>query len=101
MRTILVGVLLLLGPPVLGQEHVDDLASPRTYDGPPLSLPAVLREAQANNPELLAFRRQLESTRFRSAGQRFLNPPMLESQIWQWALHTLNPAHANMYMFIA
>src|SRR5437762_4924864 len=80
MRTLLVGVLLLLGAPVLGQEHLDDFTSPRVYEGPPLSVSAALREAQDHNPELLALRRQFESTRFRSEEQRFLSPPMLEDR---------------------
>jgi len=78
-----------------------DADEPRTYSGPPLSLAAALREAQDRNPELIALRRQFERTGFRSAEQRFLSPPMLEAQIWQWPINTLNPANTNMYMFMA
>jgi outer membrane protein, heavy metal efflux system len=101
MRKLLIGVLLLGIPHVRAQEPLHDLDQPRTYGGPPLSLSAALREAQDKNPELIALRRQFESTRFRSAGQRFLDPPMLEAQIWQWPINTLNPGNTNMYMFMA
>jgi cobalt-zinc-cadmium efflux system outer membrane protein len=101
MRNLLIGVLLFVSPPVHAQQPLHDLDEPRTYAGPPLSLSAALREAQDKNPELIALRRQFESTRFRSAEQRFLSPPMLESQIWQWPINTLNPANTNMYMFMA
>jgi outer membrane protein, heavy metal efflux system len=50
---------------------------------------------------LIAVRRQFETTRFRSEEQRFLGPPTLEGQIWQWPINTLNPANTNMYMFMA
>ncbi|HEY3043660.1 MAG TPA: TolC family protein [Vicinamibacterales bacterium] len=101
MRKLFIGVLLLVTPPVTAQQALHDLNEPRTYGGPPLSLSAALREAQDKNPELIALRRQFESTRFRSAEQRYLSPPMLEGQIWQWPINTLNPANTNMYMFMA
>jgi len=101
MRKLLIGVLLFLTAPARAQEPLHDLDQSRTYSGPPLSLSAALQEAQDKNPELIALRRQFESTRFRSAEQRFLSPPMLEAQIWQWPINTLNPANTNMYMFMA
>jgi cobalt-zinc-cadmium efflux system outer membrane protein len=69
--------------------------------GPPLSLAAAIQETLANNPELLALRKEVETARFKPAEERFLAPPMLESQIWQWPINTLNPANTNMYMFMA
>lgn len=101
MRTFLIGVLLLATPAVRAQESLHGLDQPRTYDGPPLSLSEALRQTQDKNPELIALQRQFESTRFRSAEQRFLSPPMFEGQIWQWPINTLNPANTNMYMFMA
>jgi outer membrane protein TolC len=66
----------------------------------PLSLQAALDEALARNPELIALRAQLEADR-RGPGQaRVLMPPMLEAQIWQWPLNTINPSGAT-YMFTA
>jgi outer membrane protein TolC len=38
--------------------------------------------------------------RLRPAQERFLAPPMLEAQIWQWPLNTINPWNTNMYMFM-
>ena len=101
MQTLLVTVLIFVSLPVLAQQDRHDLARPRAYEGPPLSLQAALREATDRNPELIALRRQFESTRFRPAEQRSLGPPMLEAQIWQWPINTLNPANTNMYMFMA
>jgi outer membrane protein TolC len=66
----------------------------------PLSLQAALDEALARNPELVALRAQLEADRRGPDQQRVLMPPMLEAQIWQWPLTTINPAGAT-YMFAA
>jgi cobalt-zinc-cadmium efflux system outer membrane protein len=71
-----------------------------TEAGPPLTLDAALTEALANNPELIALRRQFEATRERPAQERFLAAPTLEAQIWQWPINTLNPTNTNMYMFM-
>lgn len=68
--------------------------------GPPLTLDAALTEALANNPELIALRRQFEAARERPAQERFLTAPTFEAQIWQWPINTLNPANTNMYMFM-
>jgi outer membrane protein, heavy metal efflux system len=67
---------------------------------PPLTLGAALDEALARNPELIALRAQLEVERQRPAQERYLMPPMLEAQIWQWPLNRINPARAT-YMFEA
>jgi outer membrane protein TolC len=64
-------------------------------------LQVALQEASEKNPTLIALRRQFDGTRFKPAEQRFLSPPMLETEIWQWPVNTLNPANANMYMFMA
>lgn len=68
--------------------------------GPPLTLDAALTEALANNPELIALRRQFEAARERPAQERFLTAPTFEAQIWQWPINTVNPANTNMYMFM-
>ena len=74
-------------------------AGPRHYEGPPLTLKDALDEALAVNPELVALRKQVGTLRFRPAQERFLAPPMAETQIWQWPLNTFNPLNTNMYMF--
>ena len=66
----------------------------------PLTLQAALDEALASNPELIALRAQLEADRRGPEQARALVPPMLEAQIWQWPLSTINPAGAT-YMFMA
>jgi outer membrane protein TolC len=60
-----------------------------------------LDEALAVNPELTALRAQLGVVRKRPPQERSLAPPMLETSIWQWPINSLNPAHTNMYMFLA
>jgi len=70
-------------------------------EAPPLALAAAIAEARANNPELIALRQQVDVARLKPAQERFLQPPMLEAQIWQWPLNTLNPWNTNMYMFMA
>jgi outer membrane protein TolC len=81
------------------QAHV--LAGPRQYDGPPLTLTAAIEEARARNPDLAALARQTAVVGERPAQERFLAPPMVETQIWQWPINTLNPANTSMFMFMA
>jgi outer membrane protein TolC len=78
--------------------HIE--AGPRRYEGPLLTLKEALDEALAANPELAALRKQVDTTRFRPAQERFLAPPTAEAQVWQWPLNTLNPLNTNMYMFM-
>lgn len=72
----------------------------RRYDGPPVTLTDLLREASDKNPELIALRRQTDVARQRPAQERGLNPPIGEAQIWQWPINTLNPTNTNMYMLM-
>ena len=68
--------------------------------GARLTLDAAIDEALANNPELVVLRRQFEAAQARPAQERFLAPPTFEAQIWQWPVDTVDPANANMYMFM-
>jgi outer membrane protein, heavy metal efflux system len=72
----------------------------RHYEGPPVTLTALLQEAAEKNPDLIALRQQIEVIRQRPAQERGLNPPMAEAQIWQWPINSINPANTNMYMFM-
>ena len=72
----------------------------RHYEGPPVTLTALLQEAAEKNPDLVALRQQIEVIRQRLAQERGLNPPMAEAQIWQWPINSINPANTNMYMFM-
>jgi len=67
---------------------------------PPLSLQTALDEALEHNPTLVALRREHEAATTRPAQALSLPPPMIEAQIWQWPINTINPADANMYMFM-
>jgi outer membrane protein TolC len=73
--------------------------TPPHYDGPLVSLDALLAEAQANNLELVTLRAQVAVVRERPAQERGLPPPMVEATIWQWPTNSINPADVNMYMF--
>src|ERR671935_100379 len=64
------------------------------------ALAAAIADALARNPDVAALRAQLPVTRARPAQERALPPPMLEAQIWQWPINTLNPANTNMYMLM-
>jgi outer membrane protein TolC len=75
------------------------LHSPAYAQAPPLTLDAAIAEALANNPTLVALRRELDVVRQRRGQERSLAPPTLEAAIWQWPLDTLNPLNTNMYMF--
>ena len=71
----------------------------RPYEGPPLTVNAVLDEALAHNPTLIVLRKAFEVARHRPAQHLSLGPPTLEAQIWQWPFNTLNAGDTNMYMF--
>jgi outer membrane protein TolC len=64
-----------------------------------LTLRAALEEALAANPELRALRLDHEAARAAPAEARYLDAPMLEAEIWEWPVTTVNPADVGMYMF--
>ena len=68
-------------------------------DAPSLALSAAIDEALANNPTLVALRREFDVARQRPAQERSLAAPTFEAQIWQWPLDTINPLNTNMDMF--
>jgi outer membrane protein TolC len=80
-------------------QHLHDPAARPVYNGPPLGLKLAIDEALQKNPELVVLRRQFDSARLRPGAERFLMPPTLEAQIWQWPVTTVNPLNVNMYMF--
>lgn len=67
-------------------------------EAPPLTLRAALDEGLARHPDLIAMRAELDAERQRPAQERYLMPPMLEVQAWQWPLNRINPAAAT-FMF--
>src|SRR5262245_53551932 len=93
------GTTLSAADPALPQHEAHTASAPRVYEGRPLTLAGAIDEALAKNPELIALRRQFEAARQRPGQERFLMPPTLEAQIWQWPITTLNPLNTNMYMF--
>jgi outer membrane protein TolC len=83
-----------------GANQAQPVQAYRRYEGPPVTLETLLRQASEKNPDLVALRQQIDVLRQRPAQERGLNPPMAEATIWQWPLNTLNPANTNMYMFM-
>jgi outer membrane protein, heavy metal efflux system len=67
--------------------------------GPPLTLGAALAAAEQANPVLAERRAQVEAARARPDTERFLPPPMLEAQAWQWPRDRWNPADVQ-WMFM-
>ena len=65
---------------------------------PPLTMRGAVEEAVANNPELRMLRADIAVAQQRPAQERGLPAPMLEGQIWQWPINTINPSNVAMYM---
>ena len=65
------------------------------------TLTAAVAEALRANPDLVALRRDYDAARAAVPGARFLDAPMLETQVWGWPVTTLNPTRTDMYMFMA
>jgi cobalt-zinc-cadmium efflux system outer membrane protein len=72
--------------------------SQTTSDGASLSYADAAREAVAHDPELAELRAMVAAGRERATQTSFLDPPMIEGQIWQWPINTINPANVDMYM---
>lgn len=109
---MVISAILLANNSILSAQTIPSLAqtpdgtqahteSVRTSVGPPLSLREAADDALAKNPELVALRAQLPVMRAKPAQERALAPPMLEGQIWQWPINTLNPTNTNMFMLMA
>src|SRR5215472_18785050 len=69
-------------------------------EGPTVMLASLIQEALDRNPDLSVLRDQIAVARQRPGQEQALMPPMLEAQVWQWPINTLNPANTNMYMFM-
>jgi outer membrane protein, heavy metal efflux system len=85
------------GSTSVGAQHAQQY---RHYEGPPVALADLLREALEKNPDLIALRQQIDVARHRPAQERGLSPPLGQAQIWQWPINSINPANTNMYMFM-
>jgi cobalt-zinc-cadmium efflux system outer membrane protein len=87
---------LVLVSPAFAQAPVPTLSQ---GDEGALTLRDALDQAFERNPELVALRRGYGVAAAQPAEARYLESPMLEAQIWEWPLTTLNPARTGMYMF--
>ena len=68
---------------------------------PTLTLTGAIQQALHANLELVALRADYEAARAAVPEARFLDAPMLQTQIWGWPVTTLNPTRTDMYMFMA
>jgi outer membrane protein TolC len=102
---VIVSLAWLVAAPVAAQSPTPPATSAaevvRHDSGPPLTLADAVGEALAHNPELRALGAQVRATEQRPAQARSLDAPMLETQIWQWPITSINPANTNAYMFMA
>ena len=97
LRFALAGFVLVLttAPPARAQTPA------AMAEGPLLTLQTAIDEALERNPALLALRRASDAAATRPAQEKSLMPPMVEAQIWQWPIDTINPWNANMFMLSA
>lgn len=103
-RSIVVPILALIVGLVPPGAEAQDAGAPvappprseRVYDGPLLGLPEAVREALDRHPDLAALRAREVAARARPDTERFLMPPVLEAQIFQWPFDTINPGDAQM-----
>jgi outer membrane protein, heavy metal efflux system len=87
--------VLASAPPVGAQ-----VTSSPPGDPPPLHLSDAVAWARAHHPSLASATARVKAAEQEPAMARSLMPPMLEAQIWQWPVTSINPADANMYMFM-
>ena len=86
-------VVCLLGVPVrlTAQAGAADSALP-------LTLADARREALARDPMLAQLKAEREAAVQRARQTAFLDAPMLEGQVWQWPVNTVDPSRVDMYM---
>jgi outer membrane protein TolC len=87
--------------PRQSREPMTSHALSMANEAPSLTLDEAVRQALGRNPDLEAARKHIDPLRSGPAQARLLNPPMLEAQVWQWPINTLNPLNTDMYMFMA
>lgn len=92
VTVLLLAVVTLTTPAAFGEQPADQ---------PPLTLTGAIEQAVRANPEIVALRRDYDAARAAVPEARFLDAPMLQTQIWAWPVTTLNPARTDMYMFMA
>jgi outer membrane protein TolC len=85
-------LLLACAPPVAAAQT----PAAGTDASPPLTWRGALEEALANNPDLTALRGAHAAAQARPSIEKFLMPPMLEVQNFQWPFDTGNPAKAQV-----
>jgi cobalt-zinc-cadmium efflux system outer membrane protein len=97
---VLLPILLAAGAGTALSQDVTAFAQLPPWNGPPLTLAEALREGLEANASLGLARARVAPLGERSAQERSLMPPRIEAQVWQLPVTTLNPANADMYMFM-
>ena len=87
-------VLLWSGSTTLAQSPI------ATVEPPPLHLDAAVAWARLHHPALAAGAARIAAAQQSPEMARSLMPPMVDATIWQWPVTSINPADANMYMFM-
>ena len=67
---------------------------------PPLHLADAVAWAREHHPALASGSARIAAAQQAPEMARSLMPPMLDATIWQWPVTSINPADANMYMFM-
>ncbi len=70
--------------------------SSQTTPVPPLTLAEAVAGVRARHPELAALRARFDADRLQSEVERGLMPPMLEAEVREWPIDTVNPGDAML-----
>ena len=87
-------VVLWSGSTVLAQGPVSPV------EPPPLHLTDAVAWARQHHPALASGAARIAAAHQAPEMARSLMPPMVDATIWQWPVTSINPADANMYMFM-
>jgi outer membrane protein TolC len=87
-------VILWWGSTVLAQSPVAPV------ELPPLHLADAVAWARRHHPALASGTARIAAAQQAPEMARSLMPPMVDATIWQWPATSINPADANMYMFM-
>jgi len=86
---------LLASPDAAGQAN-PVASTPPGPTAPPLTLSDAVAAALARHPDLAAVRARAEAAATRAAVEAPLPPPMLEGEVREWPIDTVNPSDAQL-----
>jgi cobalt-zinc-cadmium efflux system outer membrane protein len=94
-RFLALGVVLAAVSVAVTPSHAQETSS-HIHLAPPLTLAEAVAGVRARHPELAALRAQFDADRLKSEAERGLMPPMLEAEVREWPIDTLNPGDAML-----